>query len=68
MAKVFISYKNDVQPDERLAKYFVGYFKKQHHEAFTDRLIEPRTKFGPCHPKSVRRSRFSDCTAFRAFS
>lgn len=47
MAKVFISYKNDVQPDERLAKYFVDYFKIQHHEAFTDRLIEPGQNWSP---------------------
>jgi len=39
VAKVFVSYKRSVEPDERLTDYFVNFLAQQGHEVFIDQQI-----------------------------
>jgi hypothetical protein len=39
VAKVFVSYKRNIEPDERLASYFVDFLAQEGHEVFIDQQI-----------------------------
>ena len=47
MAKAFISYKHEVEPDEALADCFTKYLIKQGHQVFIDKQILIGQKWPP---------------------
>src|SRR5438876_3319508 len=58
MAKAFISYKHDSNPDVRLADHFVQYLSQQGHEVFIDKQIPLGENWSTVIDQKIEESNF----------
>jgi hypothetical protein len=58
MVKIFISYKHEAIPDERLAHHFAEHFEREGHNVFIDAHIPPGQEWSHVIQQSIKQADF----------